>query len=288
MNSSTNGITEVINAVRSLTGVGICYYDLNSFFQYDKYGIKNNRGHYCEFCQQARALKRGRESCDQSDKIEAVDQAKQYQKPFFHECHMGMRELVIPLMHDNALLGILFAGQCRTDAEHDDVIREKAEKMGGDPQKFLKLYHDLPFITKKELLLIETILSQYFETKILSNELLCPKNTVDIDGYSLADAVYYYVKSNYRDSLSTKQLADTFFVNSSYLSRYFHQHYNITITDFIIKVRIEHAMRLLIATNVSIGNIALNVGFDDANYFTRVFKKKIGISPTDYRKMHSS
>jgi hypothetical protein len=40
MNSTANGITEVINAIRGLTGVGICYYDLNSFFQYDKYGVK--------------------------------------------------------------------------------------------------------------------------------------------------------------------------------------------------------------------------------------------------------
>ena len=83
MKSEANGITEVINAIRTLTGVGICYYDLNAFFQYDKYGVKNNRGHYCAFCEKARSLPGGRKNCDQSDKFEAVELAKEYKTPFF-------------------------------------------------------------------------------------------------------------------------------------------------------------------------------------------------------------
>ena len=283
MNDTVNGITEMINAVKNLTGVGVCYYDLNAFFQYDKYGIRSNRGHYCEFCEQARSLKHGRESCDQSDKVEAVELARQYKKPFFHECHMGMRELVIPLMRDDALLGILFVGQCRTDTEYDSAIQENAIRMNADPKKFLKLYNDLPLITKKDLLLIETILSQYFETKILSNELLCPVSSPYIGNNSLAETVYEYVKRNYRNSLSTKQLSEVFFVNPSYLSRLFSQRFGITITEFITSTRVGHAKRLLLTTNAPIVSIALNVGFDDANYFARVFKKITGISPTEYR-----
>ena len=286
MNGTANGITDVINAIRGLTGVGICYYDLNSFFQYDKYGVQNNRGHYCEFCKQAHLLKGGRESCDQSDKIEAVELARQYKKPFFHECHMGMRELVIPLMRDDALLGILFVGQCRTESENKATIQENAKNMNGNPEKFLRLYQELPLVTKKDILLIETILLQYFETKILSNELLRPESLGGVDSRTLAETVYYYIKQNYRYTLSTKHLSDTFFVNPSYLSRRFSQCYGITITDFIAKVRVEHAKRLLITTNASIGSISLNVGYDNANYFTRVFKKNVGFSPTDYRTNH--
>ena len=75
MKSETNGITEIINAIRTLTGVGICYYDLNAFFQYDKYGAKNNRGHYCAFCEKARSLPGGRKNCDQSDRFETIELA---------------------------------------------------------------------------------------------------------------------------------------------------------------------------------------------------------------------
>jgi AraC-like DNA-binding protein len=197
-----------------------------------------------------------------------------------------MRELVIPLMRDDALLGILFVGQCRTESENKATIQENAKNMSGNPEKFLRLYQELPLVPKKDILLIETILLQYFETKILSNELLRPESLGGVDSRTLAETVYYYIKQNYRYTLSTKHLSDTFFVNPSYLSRRFSQCYGITITDFIAKVRVEHAKRLLITTNASIGSISLNVGYDNANYFTRVFKKNVGFSPTDYRTNH--
>ena len=152
--------------------------------------------------------------------------------------------------------------------------------------KFLRLYQELPLVTKKDILLIETILQQYFETKILSNELLCSESLGDAENRTLAEIVYHYIKQNYRYTLSTKHLSEIFFVTPSYLSRCFSQCYGITITDFIAKVRIEHAKRLLITTNASIGSISLNVGYDDANYFTRVFKKNTGFSPKDYRINH--
>jgi ligand-binding sensor protein len=138
-------ITNFISAVRNLSGIGVCYYDLKSFFNYNKNGIKNNRGHYCSFCERARQLPNGRESCEKSDKIGAVALANQYRKPFFYECHMGMRELVIPLIQDDTLLGILFVGQCRMDNDYESKILETAQKMGGDPDEFLFLYNQLPF-----------------------------------------------------------------------------------------------------------------------------------------------
>ena len=107
--SMASDITELINAIRELSGAGICYYDLNHFFNYESFGIKNNRGHYCEFCERARALPAGRASCEESDRIGAVELARQYREPFFFECHMGMRELVIPLMRDACPR---FSGRC--------------------------------------------------------------------------------------------------------------------------------------------------------------------------------
>ena len=285
MKTETSGITEVINAIRSLTGVGICYYDLNAFFQYDKYGVKNNRGHYCAFCEKARSLPGGRKNCDQSDRFEAVELAKQYKTPFFHECHMGMRELVIPLIREDRLLGVLFVGQCRTDSDNDNQIRENALKMNGDPDEFIELYYQLPQISKKDLILIETILSQYFESKILTSELLRPMSSAPVGSTAfLAESIKIYIRQNYRYQLSTGNIAEAFFVNASYASRRFSESFGVTITEYISSVRIEHAKNLLATTSAPIGSIALNVGIDDANYFTRIFKKFVGMSPTEYRQ----
>ena len=287
MNSS-DGITSLINAVRDLSGVGICYYDLNAFFNYDKYGVQNNRGHYCDFCKKARSLPSGREACEKSDRIDAVELAKQYKEPFFHECHMGMRELVIPLLKDDVLLGILFVGQCRTGGDYETRIISNAVKMNGNPDEFLRFYNDLPLVSQKNLINIGNILAQYFDAKILSSELLSSKIKEGSTQNDLAETIKQFIRLNYRSSLSLSEIAKALHINASYASRLFSSKYGKTLTEYITYVRIEHAKNLLTTTDASIGNIALNVGFEDVNYFSRLFKKHTGCSPCKYRKDNHS
>ena len=277
-------ITDFINAIRELSGVGICYYDLNTFFHYDQYGIKNNRGHYCEFCEKTRALSGGRAACEKSDKDEAIMLAKQYREPFFYECHMGMRELVIPLIREETLLGLIFVGQSRTEDASNERLESNVRRLGGDPLEFLQLYQRLPIVSQKDILNIGTILTQYFDVRIWNNELISSDTTSMGSGLDLAEVIYRYVQLNYRHKLSAKDIASEFHVNASYASRRFSQRYQITITEHISRVRTERAKMLLQETEAPIGNIALNVGFDDINYFSRVFKKITSISPLEYRK----
>lgn len=281
---TTKKITDFINAIRELSGVGICYYDLNTFFNYDKYGIKNNRGHYCEFCEKTRALPEGRAACEKSDKGEAIMLAKQYKEPFFYECHMGMRELVIPLIREETLLGLIFVGQSRTEDACNEKLESNVRHLGGDPREFLQLYQKLPLVSQKDILNIGTILAQYFDTIIWNNELISADRLSVTSNLGLAEAIYRYVQMNYRFKLSPKEIANEFHVNASYASRCFSQKYKKTITEHIMYIRIKRAKTLLGETEAPIGNIALNVGFDDINYFSRVFKKTVGCSPSQYRE----
>ena len=281
---TTKKITDFINAIRELSGVGICYYDLNIFFNYDKYGIKNNRGHYCEFCEKTRSLSGGRAACEKCDKGEAIMLAKQYREPFFYECHMGMRELVIPLIREETLLGLIFVGQSRTEDASNERLESNVRRLGGDPLVFLQLYQKLPIVSQKDILNIGTILEQYFDTIIWNNELISADRLSMISNLSLAEKIYRYVQMNYRFKLSPKKIANEFHVNASYASRCFCQKYKKTITDHITYIRIKRAKTLLGETKAPIGNIALNVGFDDVNYFSRVFKKTVGCSPSQYRE----
>jgi len=282
--NTTKEITDFINAIRELSGVGICYYDLNSFFNYDKYGIKSNRGHYCDFCERVREIPGGRACCQKSDKEEAIILAKQYKSPFFYECHMGMRELVIPLMREETLLGILFVGQCRMDDSSRAKIISNAIRLEGDPCEFEKLYERLPLVSQKDIINIGTVLTQYFDVKILNNELVSANMMPMSSNLNLAEAIYRYVQLNYRYKLSPKEIANEFHVNASYASRRFSQRYQKTITEHINDVRINRAKSLLRETKAPIGSIAINVGFDDVNYFSRVFKKEVGSTPGGYRE----
>ncbi|HYX51573.1 MAG TPA: helix-turn-helix transcriptional regulator, partial [Ktedonobacteraceae bacterium] len=70
----------------------------------------------------------------------------------------------------------------------------------------------------------------------------------------------------------------------SYLSRVFKKEMGITLTDYINKLRIEEAKYMLDHRNISVSEAALSVGFNDPNYFSKVFTKLEHMAPHDYRK----
>lgn len=72
-------------------------------------------------------------------------------------------------------------------------------------------------------------------------------------------------------------------VNSSYLSRLFHQEYGCTLTQFINSQRVDRGMLLLHQTDKSVQDIAYECGVQDVNYFIKLFKKQTGLTPMQFR-----
>ena len=278
----TADITAFINALRSVAGVGICYYDLKDFFNYFQAGVRNNCGHYCAFCRAVRELPGGKRPCEKSDKIDAVALAAQYRQPFFFSCHMGMQELVLPLLHRDSLVGIVFIGQCRIRGEAPEKnIAQRVQEQGGDPVHFLELYAQLPELRREDLRATGQILSQYFQLRMEYSQPL--SQTAVYSGASLAEQVHSYIQLHFCDSLSTKSLAEHFFVTEAHLSRAFHTRYGLTVTTHIRNLRMDYAQRLLNQTNASISSIALNTGYPDVSYFSRIFRRHAGLTPTEIR-----
>lgn len=94
-----------------------------------------------------------------------------------------------------------------------------------------------------------------------------------------------YLDEHYYEKITLDQLSEKFFINKFYLARIFKDQFGITIANYILKRRITHAKQLLRFTNLSIDKICLRCGINDANYFSRVFKKIEGISPGEFRKI---
>lgn len=92
-----------------------------------------------------------------------------------------------------------------------------------------------------------------------------------------------YIDFHYQEGLSLDSMAQMHAVTNSYLSALFKKETGMTITEYINTTRIRQALILLNTTNNSIQSIALQCGFPDANYFTRVFKKYQGMTPKEYR-----
>jgi|GEM_PF-6162784 len=84
--------------------------------------------------------------------------------------------------------------------------------------------------------------------------------------------------------LSVAFLSERLGCNPNYLSRLFHQKTGEKLTDYITKTRLRNAMESLVETERSIKDVARICGFSDPNYFARVFRQYIGLSPHAYRK----
>ena len=98
--------------------------------------------------------------------------------------------------------------------------------------------------------------------------------------YSLIE----YISNNYAEKISTKDLAAYCFLSEEHLCRFFKNAVGKTVTEYINQYRVEKAAVLLFNTEETVGAIGASVGYDDVNYFSRVFKRIKGITPKEYRK----
>ena len=84
--------------------------------------------------------------------------------------------------------------------------------------------------------------------------------------------------------LTLQYFATKLNVNSSYLSNLFRQQTGVTITDYVTEKRLSHAATLLSYTQKPIKSIARQVGIPDVQYFSRLFKRRMNMTPTQYRE----
>lgn len=93
-----------------------------------------------------------------------------------------------------------------------------------------------------------------------------------------------YVNINIHHKITAKQVADYLHINNSYLSTLFKKEIGLTITEYINKRKIEIAKDLIINTNLKINEIGDYIGIYDSNYFTKLFKKIEGITPSEIQR----
>ncbi|REK75585.1 AraC family transcriptional regulator [Paenibacillus paeoniae] len=92
-----------------------------------------------------------------------------------------------------------------------------------------------------------------------------------------------YIETSYSEAITVEGLAEQLGCSSSYLSRLFKKQLGTTPNEYLIRVRVEHASRLLTETKASLQQISLSIGYLDVYYFSRMFKKQTGVSPLRFR-----
>lgn len=101
---------------------------------------------------------------------------------------------------------------------------------------------------------------------------------------NMTKTIYDYINFHYKQNISLDGLAEALNKSSQYTSKLFKDIFKANFVDYITGKRMDEAKNLLNTTHLRIKEISHKVGYEDSNYFCRLFKKKFGITPKEYRK----
>ena len=122
--------------------------------------------------------------------------------------------------------------------------------------------------------------------KVLQGDPSSEAGQQQISGRDIISRAREYITANYDRDITVKDIAAHVSVHPNYLSGLFRKETGETLTQYLTGVRIEAACYLLRKSDEPIGNISSRVGYQDNQYFHRVFKKVKGQTPTDFRNQY--
>lgn len=178
---------------------------------------------------------------------------------------------------ERKLMGALRGGSVKinhisANMQYNDQVRQIIKELISDNET-----------QKKRAVHIRTriLLLQLLFTAVDQNELYSTKTKKELN---LQRQILLYVQMHFTEKLTLAEMAAEFHMSEKYFSRYFHDNYGITFSEYIKRLRISYAKSLLETSEMPITEVALNVGFPNVSFFIRTFKDVFGISPAKYRK----
>ncbi len=195
-----------------------------------------------------------------------------FHKDLFDEKFLRRNQLsFIRTMLQNSLRGILFSYETASLLEF----------------RITRLYRKDGFDSLFELMSILNELAIARHTRTLSNSSF---NNIEHIAYNSRriERVMEYLNENFDNPISLGEVASLTTMAESAFSRFFKARTGMTFIDSLTEIRLGHASRLLIDTTKSVSEIAYETGFNNISNFNRIFKKKKGCTPKEFKKSYSS
>ncbi|WP_179393981.1 response regulator [Lacticaseibacillus absianus] len=101
---------------------------------------------------------------------------------------------------------------------------------------------------------------------------------------SVARRLQNYIDTHLEEELTRDRLAEIVFLNPDYAAKLFKSEFGLSLTNYIIKKRIDTAQRMILADDRPINQIAESLGYTNFSYFTRLFKREVGLTPMAFRR----
>jgi len=195
-------------------------------------------------------------------------------------CHAGVMEYVYPISQGNTVIGFISVSGYSTPNALP-YHRLLSDKFGINLELLKNMYQTLnPTLPPKQQ--IDTLINPL--QRML--ELAYLKIPAEAKLQDFHYKVLSFIKEHHTENLTSEDICKHFSCSRSYLSHLFKKNCGMSIREYINTLRIEDAKTLLVCSKLNIAEITIVLGFSDSNYFSKTFKKAVGISPVKYRKEH--
>ena len=180
-------------------------------------------------------------------------------------------------MLDDKLIEPLNSGHLMISPEIKDTVKEQCEQLAGVyAAEIDESESKITGQIKKKIILLQFIHELWKKGFIVEND-TTGRNTVEKEMVS-------YIQQNYTGKILLREFGEQFHLSEKYISRYFKEHFHITLSQYLTYLRLEHAKQMLQETDISVTEVAMQSGYQNISYFIRSFKKTYGVSPLKYRK----
>lgn len=231
-----------------------------------------------EFCSLIRTKEVGREGCKNCD-IAAFKLARKTHTTHVYTCHAGLTEAVSPIKIGEGIMGYAILAHMLPKENYRQSLEnalQRATDYGLNPNEALAALKKIPTHSNEKIEACVQILNAVASYLQIADY-------VKWKTEDCARKITEYIELNLNGELNSNVLCKKFLLSRTKLYQIAMESFGMSITRYITYKRIEAAKRLLL-NNESIANVAKKTGFPDPNYFSKVFKKEVGVSPTLYKK----
>jgi YesN/AraC family two-component response regulator len=132
----------------------------------------------------------------------------------------------------------------------------------------------------------EQLIDYAYQTFVTITSYTKPQNSIDYSNH-IVKATREYLESHYADDISLEAMAEHVNISPQYFSKLIKKTTGFNFIDWLSMLRVKKAKELLMNTDFTVKEVCFMVGYKDPNYFSRIFKKRIGITPSEFVKANS-
>ncbi len=254
----------LINNLFDLTGISLSVLDAD-------YQLLVHCAHPNDFCTLLQSVDGESENCKKCDQ-RILKKCSRSGKLEGHICASGLYDSAMPIMKHNTIVGYVIMGRVRSERS-PAVLQHIPDTDVKTVGKLKRLYNQLPSLTAKQLTALYSLLPS-----ILFD------NAIHIVYDPLVNEIVEHISTNLKEELSVSSICQRFHISANHLYNVFRENLDRTVNDYITEQRLTCAKELLASTDDPVYEIAENVGIGNYPYFCRLFKKRMGCTPVQYRK----